>query len=115
MTPLREAIADAFHEIAASIPEVAHVVAYRGTRKGGVSIAFPLADVLFTSPDFADPASDGSSGTTLKVYTVRILEDDWPETDPPQHGDTMELDDGAVLHVEAVHPKTGYWLLEVRQ
>ena len=122
MTPLCDAINDAFVEIAASIPEVNVLVAYRGTRRED-GRARPIASTfraIATEEDGAEEwGSDSAAPIIPRVWRLRVLVGDWPEVTPPQDSDEVEFRamDGVDVNgvVSSLRRRFAYYELTVRK
>ena len=103
-----------FDNPAAFAPFYDDVVAVEGTRTDRVLKTGPLAACVFDQ-GLDDPLADGDVSSVRRRYSISIRVADWPDTAPPQIGDTVLLADGnGRLSVLSVARSLGDIVMEAR-
>ena len=78
-----------FHNPAAFAPFYDNRVAVEGKR-GSRRVAFTLRACVLDD-GLEDPLADNSTSTNRRRWSVRVRIEDWPDTNPPQIGDTLQI------------------------
>ena len=116
---IQDAIKQAFEAVSGAIPEVVETVAYSGTRRerGSVrNLSFSLK--VIATEGSGDLLTVAAAPSRAQSWTLRVLEQDWPEATPPHVNDKVRfsrrtgLGEYRVSNV-ARHGNLGYLTLTV--